>query len=211
MSIPETTSSAPQPTATGYPVTLRVEPVIHLTDDELFEVCAMNRELRIERSAAGELLIMTPTGGETSARNSEISLQLGQWARSDGTGRAFDSSGGFILPNGALRSPDASWVALSRLDALTPEQKKKFLPLCPDFVVELRSPSDTVPVLEHKMQEYIANGARLGWIIDPEERRVVVYTPDAPARVLEDPDSVSAEPVLPGFRLALADIWEPGL
>jgi len=211
VSIPGTTSRAPQPPATGYPVTLRVEPVIHLSDDELFEVCAINRELRIERSPEGELLLETPTGGETSARNSEISLQLGQWARSDGTGRAFDSSGGFILPNGALRSPDASWVASSRLDALTPEQKKKFLPLCPDFVVELRSPSHTPSVLERKMQEYIANGARLGWIIDPEERAVSVSTPDAPVRVLPHPDFVSADPVLPGFRLALADVWEPGI
>ncbi len=191
------------------PVILSLHPVLSLTDDQLYELCRINRELRIERTARGDLLIMPPTGGETSDRNSELNLQLRTWAKRDATGIAFESSAGFLLPNGAMRSPDAAWVQRSRLAALTPEQKKKFIPLCPDFVIELCSPSDRLSTLHAKMQEYIENGAQLGWLIDPEEKRVYIYQPQSQVERLEHPQTLTGDPVLPGFGLDLREIWEP--
>ena len=132
-----------------------------------------------------------------------------QWAKRDGRGVAFDSSAGFRLPNGAVRSPDAAWVQRSRLDVLDDETKERFLPLCPDFVIELRSPSDALKTVQEKMEEYRANGARLGWLIDPMTRRVHMYTPDAPPREFVNPAELSGEPVLPGFVLNLTAVWEP--
>lgn len=189
---------------------LHLRPSLEMDEDQLFEFCQLNREWRIERNAEGTLEIMPPTGGETSSRNASLTMQLGVWAKSDGTGIAFDSNGGFVLPNGAMRSPDASWVRRERLADLTPEQKKKFLLLCPDFVIELRSPSDPLAPIEAKMREYAENGARLGWLIDPEERKVHVYELGESVRVLEKPDGLSGDPVLPGFVLDLKPIWEPG-
>lgn len=191
------------------PFTLHLDPVIRFTDDQLFELCARNRELRIEREASGELLIMTPAGGKTSYRNAEIVAQLAAWARRDGTGHAFDSSAGFTLPNGAMRSPDAAWVERSRLHALTSRQQERFLPLSPDFVVELRSPSDALPALVAKMREYVANGVRLAWLIDPLERRLHVYRPGAEVVVFPEPAEVTAGPELPGFVLDLGAVWDP--
>lgn len=150
---------------------------------------------------------MPPTGTETGDRDSEINMQLRLWAKRDGTGVAFGSSTGFILPNGAVRSPDASWVVRSRWTSLTAEQRRRFAPLCPDFVVELRSPSDSLRALQDKMQEYMNNWARLGWLIDPEQRRVYVYRPGASVQELENPEKVSGEPVLPGFVLDLREVW----
>ena len=187
-------------------VLLRLPPDLHLTDDQLYELCRLNRELRIERTARGGLVIMAPAGGDTSDKNAEITMQLRLWAKRDGTGRTFDSSGGFVLPNGATRSPDASWVRHDRLAALTAEERAKFLPLCPDFVVELRSLTDGLSALQDKMREYMENGAQLGWLIDPVAGQVFVYRPGAPVERLEEPDSVSADPVLPGFRLELGEI-----
>ena len=187
-------------------VLLRLPPDLHLTDDQLYEFCRLNRELRIERTAQGGLLIMPPAGGDTSAKNAEITIQLGLWAKRDGTGQIFDSSGGFVLPNGATRSPDASWVRHGRLVALTAEERAKFLPLCPDFVIELRSPTDSLSALQDKMREYMENGAQLGWLIDPVAGQVFVYRPGAPVERLEEPGGVSADPVLPGFRLELAEL-----
>jgi Uma2 family endonuclease len=135
---------------------------------------------------------------------------LDAWAENDGSGIGFDSNGGFILPNGAMRSPDAAWVRRERLANLTAEQKQRFLPLCPDFVIELRSPSDPLSTIQAKMREYTENGARLGWLIDPEERKVHVYKPNEPVEVLGNPDKLSGEPALPGFVLGLKPIWEPG-
>ena len=192
------------------PLVLRARPALRFSDDEFFEFCQQNRELRIEQSAAGEWIIMVPTGGETGSRNNDVSRQLGNWAWEDDMGIAFDSSTGYILPNGAKRSPDASWVPRSRLAALTPEQKRKFLPLCPDFVVELRSPSDPLADVQEKMAEYRGNGARLGWLIDAVERRVHVYRSGVEPDILDAPASVSADPELPGFSLDLARVWEPG-
>ena len=189
------------------PLVLRLGPAVDLSEDQFFTLCQINHELRIERNAAGELLIMPPAGSGTGDRNAEITMQLRLWAKRDGTGIAFDSSAGFTLSNGATRSPDASWIARSRWEGLTREQRERFAPLCPDFVLELRSPSDRLRDLQDKMQEYLANGARLGWLVDPGPRHVYVYRPAAPVERLEHPDTVSGDPVLPGFVLDLHEIW----
>lgn len=181
-----------QITTSDTPVSLnlRMGGALRLSDDELFDLCARNRELRIERTAEGDLIVMTPAGGETAHRNAKITAALLMWADHDGTGIAFDSSAGFLLPNGAERSPDAAWVERSRWAALPPEGREKFVPLAPDFVVELRSRSDRLSVLQAKMEEYRDNGVRLGWLLDPEERRVHVYRRRQPVEVLEDRKSV---------------------
>ena len=178
-----------------------------MSDDEFFDFCQANRDLRIERTAQGEIIIMPPAGGETSNRNAALTTLLTTWAWRDGTGRSFDSSGGFILPNGATRSPDAAWVRSARLASLTPAQWRKFLPLCPDFVVELMSPSDNLAEAQAKMEEYLANGAMLGWLLDAEPKTAYVYHPGQPVEILQQPTVLSGEPVLPGFTLELSYIW----
>ena len=185
-------------------------PSLRLAEDQFFDFCQANRELRIERTQEGDCEIMAPTGGETGGRNLVLLGQLHIWTERDGSGVAFDSSTGFILPNGAIRSPDVSWVKKSRLEVLTPKQKKQFLPLCPDFVIELRSPSDSINDLQDKMQEYIDNGACLGWLIDPETKRVQVYQPNKTVITLDDPFCVSIDDVLRGFKLELSKIWDIG-
>lgn len=189
------------------PLILHLQPVVDLSDEQLFEFAGINRDLRIERNAQGELIIMPPTGGETGRRNAEIALQLGLWAKRDGRGTTFDSSTGFRLSNGAVRSPDASWVAQARLAHISDEEKRKFIPLCPDFVVELRSATDSLSVLRDKMREYLDNGTQLALLIDPEQRRVDVYRAGTEVEELSGPESVSGEPVLPGFVLDLREIW----
>jgi Uma2 family endonuclease len=194
-----------------HPVVLKLMPAINLTDDQLFELCQLNRDWRIEYTAQGELIVMPPTGGETGSQNAEITFQVQLWTRGNQTGIAFDSSIGFKLPNGATRSPDAAWVRRSRLTGLTKEQKQKFLPLCPDFAIELRSPTDNLRAVLDKMQEYLDNGAQLGWLLDPLTRRVHVYRPERPPEIVEAPSTVSADPLLPGFVLDLRKVWEPDL
>ena len=191
------------------PLELRFEPAIEMTEDLFTAFCAQNSDMRIELTAEGVLEIMPPTKGDTGAKELDIAVDLGIWARSDGRGVAFGPTAGFTLPNNAIRSPDASWVLRSRLAALTDEDKNRFIPLCPDFVVELRSTTDRLSVVQAKMAEYIANGARLGWLIDPIARRVYVYRPNALVEVLDAPDTLSAEPELAGFALNLTPIWEP--
>ncbi|MEG4066323.1 Uma2 family endonuclease [Microcoleus sp. Pol11C2] len=183
-----------------------IELSIHLTDEQFFQLCQNNRDYQFERTASGELIIMPPTGSETSKRNMDLSYQLRSWSRQNNLGVAFDSSGGFRLPNGADRSPDASWVKKERWDALTPEQKDSFAPLCPDFVVELRSRTDSLKKLQEKLQEYIDNGAKLGWLIDRQNRRVEIYRPGQDVEIIENPATLSGEDVLPGFVLDLAEI-----
>ena len=178
------------------------------TEDELFEFLTINKDLRLELTSTGDLIIMSPTGGETGTSNFELSGNFWAWSKKDGTGRGFDSSTMFRLPNGAKRSPDLAWVRKERWEALSKEERRKFPPLCPDFVVELRSPSDSLQFLQSKMEEYIENGAQLGWLIDPFERKVHVYRPQSPVEVLEDPESVSGDPVLPGFTLDVRALWE---
>ena len=192
------------------PLVIRFKPVILLTDDQFGEFCRINPDWQIERTAQGEILIMAPAFGKAGARNAELTAQLTNWAHRDATGVAFDSSGGFKLPNEAIRAPDAAWVRKTRLQALSPEQKEGFLPLCPDFVVELLSPSDRLPTAQQKLEEYLANGAELGWLIDPKHRQVYVYRPNQDVERLDSPETLSGEPVLPGFVLDLREIWDPG-
>jgi Uma2 family endonuclease len=188
-------------------LTVNFNSVIKLTDEQFYQLCQDNETLRFERTATGELIIMSPAGGETSNRNGRLNQQLFNWTDTDGTGIGFDSSGGFKLPNGADRSPDASWVKLERWNALTPEQQTKFAPLCPDFVVELLSPSDSLKETQEKMKEYRDNGARLGWLINRKSRQVEIYRPGQDVEVLESPARLSGETVLPGFVLNLEPIW----
>jgi len=193
------------------PVVLHTRPAFEMDEEQFFQFCRINRDWRIERTAEGDLEIMPPTGGETSHRNIDILSQLHTWAQSNGIGAAFDSNGGFALPNGAMRSPDASWVRRERLANLTAEQKQRFLPLCPDFVIELRSPTDSLATLQAKMQEYLQTGTRLGWLLDPESKRAYMYRPGREVERLDGPTELSGEAVLPGFVLNLRPIWEPGI
>jgi Uma2 family endonuclease len=189
------------------PIVVHLEPVLNLSDEQLYEFSRINRELRIERNAHGEIIIMSPTGGDTGERNAEITMQLRVWAKRDQTGATFDSSTGFRLPNRAVRSPDAAWIAYSRLESLGAEQRKKFIPLCPDFVIELRSATDSLNDLQDKMLEFIDNGAQLGWLIDTEHKRVYVYQPGEPIQESDNLELLSGEPLLHEFELDLREIW----
>lgn len=180
---------------------------IKLTEELFMQLCQENPELRLELTAQQELVIMPPTGSESGWRSGEVFLSLGTWAKKDGTGLSFDSSTGFTLPSGAIRSPDASWVRRERWNALTKDQRERFAPLCPDFVVELRSPTDRLSDLQEKMQEYIANGACLGWLIDSLDKRVYIYRSSQPVEVLDNPSTLSGDPVLPGFVLPVQELW----
>ncbi|MEH2284670.1 MAG: Uma2 family endonuclease [Nostoc sp.] len=154
------------------PMVLQLQPAIAMTNDQFYEFCQLNRDFRIERNTAGELVIMPPTGSETDERNFNLVGQLWVWTKQDGTGVGFGSSGGFTLPNGAVRSPDAAWIKRTRWEAIPAELRKKFAPICPEFVIELRSESDNLRILQDKMQEYIDNGTQLGWLIDRKQRQV---------------------------------------
>lgn len=189
-------------------LTLQLPPVLKLTDEQFAQLAAANQDLQLELTAKGELIIMPPTGGETGNRNFEVYIDLGIWNRQTRLGKAFDSSTGFRLPNGGTRSPDVSWVRIERWNALTEEQRKKFLPLCPDFAVELVSETDDVEETRSKMQEYINNGLRLGWLINPRTRQVEIYRPNQVVEVLQSPATLSGEDVLPGFVLDLQTIFE---
>ena len=186
---------------------VRLQPALCPTDDQFYEFCRLNRELRIERGSEGEVTIMPPAGWESARRNAVITAQLQDWAARDGSGTAADSSAGYVLPNGAVRSPDASWVSNARLAFVTAEQRSRFLPLCPDFVIELRSPADRLPALQDKMAEYMASGASLGWLIDPLNRGVFVYRPGLDVERLDQPVSLSGDPLMTGFELRMEDVW----
>ncbi|MEQ8537771.1 MAG: Uma2 family endonuclease [Coleofasciculus sp. D1-CHI-01] len=192
------------------PLVLTLPPSIQLSDDQFFELCQINHDLRLERNLkTGEIWIMTPAGGETGNRNFSLIVQLGSWVKQDKTGIGFDSSTGFRIL-GATKdpmSPDAAWVRLERWNALTPEQQQKFPPICPDFVVELRSPSDTLKSLQKKMEEWVRLGVQLGWLIDRTGRQVYIYRQDGSQDCLENPETLSGEMVLPGFVLDMSEIW----
>jgi Uma2 family endonuclease len=188
-------------------LTLNLNPIIQLTGEQFYELCVKNRNLRLERNFQGELVIIPPTGGETGKRNLNLCFQLASWNQQKHLGEAFDSSTGFTLPNGAVRSPDLSWVEKSRWDALTQEQREKFIPLCPDFALELISPSDTLKESQEKMQEYRSNGCKLGWLINRKKQEVEVYRLGQEVEVLQSPQTLLGEDVLPGFVLDLRDIW----
>lgn len=187
-------------------LTINLNPFV-VTDDQFYKLCQANPELRLERKASGEVVIMSPTGGETGIRNFRLSGQLWHWHEQRQSGQAFDSSTGFKLPNGATRSPDVSWISQQRWDALPAKQKRGFVPLCPDFVVELRSPTDDIEDTRAKMQEYIANGARLGWLIDPETRTVEIYEPGEEVEIFYNPAYVAGDPLLPDFVLDMKRVW----
>ena len=188
------------------PLVLNVKNV-GLSQEQFFHLCRDNRELRMELSAQKELTIMTLPGGRTSHRNVIITTELTIWARKEGTGLTFDCACLFILPNGANRGPDAAWVRRDRWDALTAEQQEDGVPLCPDFVIELMSISDRLNTVKEEMDEYISNGVRLGWLIDPYEKQVHIYRAGQPVQLLDNPATISGDPVLAGFVLNLAEIW----
>lgn len=178
------------------------------TDDEFFDFCQRNKSMRIEMDKNGEITIMPPTGSETGAKNFTLTVKFGNWSEKDGTGKGFDSSTGFRLPNRAKRSPDLSWMTLEKWNAIPKARRKKFAPVCPDFVVELRSETDSLAKLQAKMREYIENGASLGWLIDATARKVHVYRPNEKVEILENPIEVSGEPLLKNFTLELKGIWD---
>jgi len=185
-----------------------LELTLELTDEQFFQLCIDNRDLRFERTASGGLIIMPPTGSETGNFNIDLSYQLQSWSRQNKhLGIAFDSSTGFKLPDGTDISPDAAWIRRDRWEALTAEEKKKFAPICPDFVVELRSSTDSLEKLRAKMKVYVKNGARLGWLLDRKNRKVEISRQGSDVEILDSPATVSGEDVLPGFVLDLTDIF----
>jgi Uma2 family endonuclease len=189
------------------PIQIQTRPVLDMDEEQFFQFCQLNSDLRIERTAKGDILIMSPEAGSSSHGSIRLGRFFDEWAEKDGSGQAFGSSAGFILPNGAMRSPDVAWVKNSRLKKISDQDWNRFLPLCPDFVLELRSPSDRLKTLQKKMQEYVANGARLAWLLDPFERSVHVYRPKSSPSILKDPRQISGDPVLPKFTLDLRRIW----
>ena len=189
------------------PMVLQMQPNIIMTDDNFYDFCQLNRDFRIERNQIGDLLIMSPTGSETEERNFDLIVQLGVWTKQNRTGVGFGSSGGFTLPNGAVRSPDAAWINRAKWEAIPAEQRKKFAPICPEFIIELRSETDNLKILQEKMQEYIDNGTQLGWLIDRKQRKVFIYRPNCAVEELDNPQTLTGENLLPGFVLDLSQIW----
>jgi Uma2 family endonuclease len=187
--------------------TIDLKPIIDLSDEQFYELCRSNPEVKFERNANGKIQIMSPTGGETGNRNFEIGADFAIWNRQSQLGICFDSSTCFKLPNGANRSPDLAWIQQTRWQALAPNDRERFPPITPDFVLELRSPSDALSDLQTKMQEYLDNGVRLGWLIDRKTHKVYIYRQNQPLEALNDPTELSGEEVLPGFSLNLANVW----
>ena len=193
---------------------------LELTDEQLLAISTANGDLQIELTADGELVIMPPTGEPSGWKENELAFQVTLWTRQAGTGLVFGAAAGFRLPNGAVRAPGVSWILRERWDAWLSTQthsneereegeegKDSFPNLCPDFVLELRSPSDTLASVQRKLEEYMVNGTRLGWLIDPLRRQAHIYRPGQDAEVLDEPESLAGDPVLPGFVLNLAEIW----
>jgi Uma2 family endonuclease len=187
---------------------LDLSPILTLTRPEFYKLCAANPDMKLERSARGELIVMSPTGGETGNYNSELTADVVVWNKQSQTGKTFDSSTGFALPQGGDRSPDVAWIPLAKWEALTPEQRRGFLPLCPDFVIELLSPSDSWHQGQKKMEEYQANGCRLGWLLDCKGKRVGIYRLGQAVEILQAPDTLSGEEVLPGLLLDVRFLWQ---
>jgi Uma2 family endonuclease len=187
--------------------TIAIPQTFKVSQEQFQQLAAVNRDLRLERTATGELIVMPPTGSNTGNRNLDIEGQLWLWNRQRKLGKVFNSSSGFLLPNGATRSPDAAWVCQARWDALTPEEQEGFAPICPDFVVELRSPSDNMKSLRAKMREYMENGAILGWLIDRKNQKVEIYRQNREGEILDKPTNLFGENVLPGFVLDLTEVW----
>ena len=189
-------------------LTLNLNSLIKLTSEQFYQLCQENPDLKLERNSQGELIIMPPTGGETGKRNVNLIVQLAQWNEQTQLGEVLDSSTGFTLPNGADRSPDVSWVEKTRWNALTKEQREQFIPLCPDFLIEILSPSDRLPKIQEKMKEYLENGCRLGLLINRKKSEVEIYRPHLEVEILKSPQTLSGEDILPGFVLKLQRVWE---
>lgn len=190
------------------PVVLRFAPILRrISKEDFFQFCAINNSWKLELTKEGDLIIMMPAGGETGRSNFKLIGAFHAWVEADGTGEGFDSNTGFILPNGAERSPDMAWVRKERWEALSQKQREEFVPLCPDFVVELRSRTDRLKPLQEKMEEYIANGAELGWLIDPRKRKVYIYRPNAPVEILVEPERLRGEPLLKGLVMPVEKLW----
>jgi Uma2 family endonuclease len=190
-----------------FEIELQTKPALKMDEEQFFQFCQLNKDYRIERTSEGNIIVVSPEGAGSGSGSARLTHLFYEWAEADGTGIIFGSSTGFTLPNKAVRSPDVSWVLKSRLKSISDHDWSRFLPLCPDFALELRSPSDRLPKVHAKMQEYIANGARLGWLLDPERKQVHIYRPRVAVRTLTNPREVSGDPVLPGFRLAVPKIW----
>jgi Uma2 family endonuclease len=186
---------------------VRIRPEHPMTDEELMRFCAKNEPLRVERDANGELIVMSPTGGGTGRTNSELNFQLASWARETNSGVTFDSNAGFTLPDGSMRSPDGAWIAWPRWNALTKEEQDRFSPICPEFVIELRSLSDSLTELQAKMQMWIANGAEVAWLVDPARKTVEIYRPAREPEVLEGGSAVEGDGPVAGFVLELGRVW----
>ena len=195
-----------QTTTVPYRLALDIR-ALEMTEDQFLQLCSDNGDLRMELTANRELIVMPPVGLEGSTQEGELYLQLGIWTKQDGTGRAFGSNAGYTLPNGAVRTPDASWMPLQRWESLSRDDQTKFGHTFPDFAIELRSPSDSLSDVQDKMTEYLENGVRLGFLLDPRQRRVYVYRPGQDVEVVVEPETVSGDPVLPGFVLDLTAIW----
>ena len=189
------------------PLPLRLRPETPMSDDVLMRFCAANDFLRVERDANGEILVMTTAGIKTSRMNSRITRLLDEWAEQDGRGIAVDSNGGFTLPDGSVRAADAAWVHKSRWDALSDADQARFAPICPDFIIELRSPNDSLAELKQKMEQWIANGVQLGWLIDPENKTVSIFRPGEQPEILTHPTSVQGSGVMAGFELVMERVW----
>ncbi|NEO32263.1 MAG: Uma2 family endonuclease [Symploca sp. SIO3C6] len=186
---------------------IQVPPNFRISHEQFIELAGANRDIRLERTAQGELIIMSPTYSDTGASNAEIGGQLWSWNNKTKLGIVFDSSTGFHLPNGATRSPDASWISLEQWNSLIPQQRQKFASICPDFVVELRSQSDSLVSVQRKMHEYLENGLRLGWLIDKQNRKVEIYQPGEEVKILNNLTELSGGKILPGFILDLSKVW----
>jgi Uma2 family endonuclease len=182
-------------------------PEPEMSDEDFLALCQANPDMRLERTAEGVVIVMPPAGAETSRKNLNLAFQVVAWAQRNGTGETFESSGGFTLPNGAIRAPDVAWIRRERWDTLTSAQQAGFAPLCPDFVIELRSATDRLRNVQLKLEEYIANGALLGWLIDPQTRTVNVYRLGRPVETLDRPTEIRGDPELPGLMVDLAQVW----
>ncbi|ADV81215.1 Uma2 family endonuclease [Terriglobus saanensis] len=191
----------------GLPMPLRIKPARPMTDEELMRFCEQHDELAVEREPNGDLIFMTPTGLEGSNRNIALSRALDEWAEEDGRGLAFDSSAGVTLPDLSVRSADAAWISHRKLNALSLDDRKRFAHVCPEFVVELRSETDSLSVLQQKMEQWIANGAELGWLIDPFEKAIHLYRPGYPPEILKEISQVSGEGPVAGFIMPLDRIF----
>ena len=187
---------------------LRMPATALFTSSQFYDLCRANPDWKLERTSQGDLVVMAPTGGETGARNANLLIRLGVWNEQYQLGVVFDSSTGFHLPNGADRSPDIAWIKRERWEALTPQQREKFPPLAPDFAMELMSPTDSLVDAQAKMQEYLENGVRLGWLFNRRAKQVEIYRPDSPTERLQHPNQLSGESVLPNFVLSLDGFWQ---